>query len=531
MIKTDIILPIGYASEDIREAISARLPISTSEIFEVELVRRALDLSDTSAPRYKCTVAFSASEEKERGLLKIRNKVSPHTPACFALPRADMSFRPVVVGAGPAGLFATLALAEAGTKPILLERGLPAEERIKKVNLFNTLGILDTECNIQFGEGGAGTFSDGKLKVGSMDPYKARVIAEFIASGATSDIAYSTTAHLGTDRLAHIVASLREKIIALGGEIIFSAKMSALYYKDGAISGVGYTREGREERIDTLAVILATGHSARDTLRLLYSYGIPMEARGFGVGMRIEHPREYINSIVYREAKDIIKDTATYHLVTHLPSGRSVYSFCMCPGGTVVAATSEEGSVVTNGMSEYRRMADNSNSAILVSVKPSDFESDSPLAGIEYQEKIEKEAYSLAGGYAAPAIALDALFSSAAYTTSAEVAPSYPRGTVPASPDEYMPEYISESIKAAMRDFDAWLPGFASGGAVLTGPETRTTSPVRILRDSSGECPTMRGLFPCGEGAGYAGGIVSSATDGLRMAEKLLIAFAKGYPC
>ncbi len=531
MIKTDITLPIGYASSDIKAAICARLPITAAEISEVELLRRTLDLSDTRAPSYKCTVAFSASEEKERGLLKIRNKVFLHSPSVFSAPVMAMDFRPVVVGAGPAGLFAALALAEAGVKPILLERGLPVSERREKVRLFNTLGILDTECNIQFGEGGAGTFSDGKLKVGSMDAYKARVIAEFISSGATPDIAYSATAHLGTDRLVDIVASLRERIISLGGEIIFSAKMNSLLLRGGRVRGVSYIKDGREERIDTSAVIVATGHSARDTLRLLHSYGIPMEARGFGVGMRIEHPREYINSIVYREAADIIPDSATYHLVTHLPSGRSVYSFCMCPGGTVVAATSEKGSIVTNGMSEYARMADNSNSAILVSVKPSDFPSESPLAGIEYQEGIERCAYSLTTGYAAPAITLDALISGTAPTAPRECIPSYPRGTVPLSPDLYLPDYITASIKEAMRDFDAWLPGFSYGGAALTGPETRTTSPVRILRDDGGSSPTVFGLYPCGEGAGYAGGIVSSATDGLRIAEKLLLAFGKPHPC
>ncbi len=531
MLKTDIVLPIGYASMDIKVAIADKLPITVAEITDVELIRRTIDLSDTTKPYYKCTVAFSSSEEKEQGLMKIRNKVSEYALELYSAPRVTMPFRPVVVGAGPAGLFSALALAEAGVRPIILERGLPVTERQAKVNLFNTLGILDTECNIQFGEGGAGTFSDGKLKVGAIDKYKARIIREFILSGATPDIAYSTTAHLGTDRLSHIVMHLREKIISLGGEFIFSAKMTDIITKNDNIVAVKYTKDGVENSIDTSAIILATGHSARDTLRHVYSLGVPMVARGFGVGMRVEHPREYINSIIYSEAKDSITDTASYHLVTHLPSGRSVYSFCMCPGGTVVAATSCKESIVTNGMSEYSRMGDNSNSAILVSVMPSDFGSSDPLAGIEYQEKIERSAFSLAGNYIAPATTLADLMASSTPRELASVKPSYPRGVIPASPEEYLPEYITSSMRSAFLDFDRWLGGFMYNDAVLTGPETRTTSPVRILRGDDGMSEVLFGLYPTGEGAGYAGGIISSATDGIRMAEKLIIKFGTPYPC
>lgn len=531
MLKTDITLPIGYASSDIKAAIAERLPITEAQIRAVEIIRRTLDISDTSKPHYKCTVAFSASAEKEHGLMKIRNKVTEYAREVYYAPSVIMPQRPVVVGAGPAGLFAALILAEAGVRPIVLERGLPARERLEKVEIFNALGILDTECNVQFGEGGAGTFSDGKLKIGSVDKYKARIIREFILSGATPDIAYSSTAHLGTDRLADIVVSLRERIISLGGEFIFSARMTDILTRDEHIVAVKYTKDGSENCIDTSAVILATGHSARDTLRHLHSIGIPMEARGFGVGMRVEHPREYINAIVYREAKDSIADTASYHLVTHLPSGRSVYSFCMCPGGTVVAATSNEEGIVTNGMSGYARMGDNSNSAILVSVTPSDFGSSNPLAGIAYQEKIERAAFSLTENYKAPVITLRDLMASSAPRDLASVKPSYPRGVLPISPEEYLPEYITSSVRAGFLDFDAWLGGFMYPDAVLTGPETRTTSPVRILRGDDGMCPTAHGLFPTGEGAGYAGGIISSAADGIRMAEKLLMKFGTPHPC
>ncbi len=525
VIKTDITLPIGYASSDIKQAIAERLPVSVAEIGEAELLRRTLDLSDTTQPHYKCTVAFSVGDEREQGLLKMRNKVFSHIPYTYSAPCVRLDFRPIVVGAGPAGLFAALVLAEAGARPIVLERGQSVAERERRVKLFNTLGILDPECNVQFGEGGAGTFSDGKLKVGGMDAYKMKVLEEFIAAGASEDIAFSATAHLGTDCLPGIISLIREKIISLGGEFIFGARVSDVKLKDGALSAVVYEKGGERLEIDTRASIFAIGHSARDTIKMLYSKGIPMQARGFGIGVRIEHPREYINSIVYRDAADIIPETASYHLVTHLPSGRSVYSFCMCPGGSVVAAASEEDGIVTNGMSEYARMGDNSNAALLVSVTPSDFGSDSPLAGIEYQRIIEERAYNVSGGYRAPTTILSSLMSGQRTGSLGSVAPSYPVGVCQAELTDYLPEFISDSLRAAIPDFDAWLPGYLYPDAVLTGPETRTTSPVRIERTDVGESPAISGIFPAGEGAGYAGGIVSSAVDGMREAERLLLSY------
>lgn len=521
MIKLDIILPIEYSAEVIKDAVLSRIPVSRDEILDYRILRRTLDLSDTRAPRYKCTVALNFSPEREAGLLKMRKTVKPYEEEIYTANKTSLNTRPVVVGAGPAGLFAALALAEAGTRPIVLERGQAVDERADTVKRFNLFGDLDPECNVQFGEGGAGAFSDGKLKFGNIDKYKLRVIRELVLSGATDDIAYSATAHLGTDRLPKIVRALREKIISLGGEFIFSAKFSELKHTSGELTSVLYIKDGENYEIPTRVAILAIGHSARDTIRYLYQKGLPMVQRGFGIGMRVEHPREYINKIVYREATSQISETASYRLVTHLPSGRSVYSFCMCPGGTVVAATSNRGAIVTNGMSEYLRMADNSNSAILVSVTPADFGSDNALSGIEYQEKIEKAAYSLTGSYKAPSIRLaDLLLCNT--PTSDGIKSSYPLGNVPAHPNEYMPSFISESMKAGFLDFDAWLSGFGLGDATLTGPETRTTSPIRILRGESGEAEGFSGIYPAGEGAGYAGGIVSSAVDGLREAELLL---------
>ncbi|MBR2930708.1 MAG: hypothetical protein IKC32_05715 [Clostridia bacterium] len=526
MVKIEISLPIGYADDDVRCAVRSVLPVDKSEILEYRIIKRALSLIDGEAPKYKCTLALSFSPEREAGLLKMRNKVKPYEERIFTPTPSRMEKRPVVVGFGPAGIFAALILAEAGVRPIVIERGLDVDSRKSKVDLFNSCGVLDPECNVQFGEGGAGTFSDGKLKMGTRDEYKLKVIYEFVENGATEDIAFSQTAHLGTDKLPTILKGIRAKLLSLGAELIFGAKMTELGTKDCKVTYVDYEKDGNTERIETDAVILAIGHSARDTIKHLYLKGVMMTPRGFGIGMRIEHNRERINRLVYKDSAPLIDETASYHLVTHLRGGRSVYSFCMCPGGSVVAATSEKGAIVTNGMSEFARMADNSNSALLVSVTPSDFGSEHPLSGIAYQEKIEKAAYLLSNSYKAPSISLGRLLCRSSDNSSA-VIPSYPLGTVDADPTDYLPDYITASLKEGILDFDAWMPGFLDTGAVLTGPETRSTSPVRMERGQDGEALCIKGLYPAGEGAGYAGGIISSAVDGIKEAEKLLLSYAK----
>lgn len=518
MIKTDITLPIKYDNGDVKAALCERLPIAPSEIFSAELIKRTLVLDGKNA-YYRVVAVLSLSEERERGLLKMRNKVFPYEREVFEAPRSRLRSRPVVVGAGPAGLFAALTLAEAGARPIILERGLTVEERCRSVLSFFSGGGLDTESNVQFGEGGAGTFSDGKLKVGSHDKYKDKILLEFINGGADGSIVYSSTAHVGTDKLKGVVRYLRERITEEGGEFIFSAKLTDLRIREGALSSIVYTKGGREEEIETDTAVLAIGHSARDTVRMLYKKGLSMTARPFGIGARIEHPREYINKIVYKESAPIIEDAASYHLVTHLKNGRSVYSFCMCPGGTVVAATSSEGAVVTNGMSEYGRDADNSNSAILVSVTPSDFGSAHPLAGIELQEKIERTAYSLTDSYRAPSEGLSSFMTGDACE---HIVPSYPRGTEEVLSERYLGAELTASMRAGITDFDSWLPGFYLPSAVLTGPETRTTSPVRIERGGDFSALSFAGIYPAGEGAGYSGGIISSAVDGIKCAEAIL---------
>ncbi len=523
MIKIDITLPIGYNGDALLDAVTAVIPVGRDELREVRLLRRTLLSLGDGHPIYRASVALSLDPDREAGLLKMRKKVSAYEMCDYTPPVFRGDFRPVVVGSGPCGLLAALTLAESGARPIILERGLPVGERTKKVELFERLGVLDPECNVQFGEGGAGTYSDGKLKCGAMDKYKMKVLREFIRAGADEDIAFSSTAHLGTDKLPGLIEGLRMHIIRLGGEFIFGARLTDLCFTDGAVCAVEYEKDGKTEQVPTRAAILATGHSARDTMQMLRRHGIPMEARGFGIGMRIEHPREYINSIVYRLDKPYINETASYHLVTHLPTGRSVYSFCMCPGGTVVAAASDKDGIVTNGMSAHDRMADNSNAALLVSVTPSDFSSDDPLAGTLLQREIEMAAYRLTSEHRAPVFRLADFLSGSKSSSIGGVTPSYPRGTEIISPDEYLPPFVTSSLRAAIPDFNAWLCGYKYADAVLTGPETRTTSPVRILRDANHAALGFSGVYPAGEGAGYAGGIISSATDGIRTAEKLIL--------
>ena len=522
MIKTDINIKIGYTKSDVFDAVMQALPIAREELRDLKILRQRINVSDKSDIHYDLTVGLSLDGERELGLLKMRKKVFPAEDLSFESVPSRLSSRPVIIGAGPAGLFAALVLAEAGARPIVYERGLCAEERIKKVELFRKLGVLDPECNVQFGEGGAGTFSDGKLKYGAPDKYKMKVLSELILAGAPEEIAYSTSAHLGTDLLPKLVELLRKKIEELGGEVHFSTKLVDITVKDGKVIG-GTVRTGEcEEYFECENLIIAAGHSASDVFEILRDKGCALEARGFGIGARLEHKREYIDKLIYGDAPPEGLGAASYHLVTHLPSGRSVYSFCMCPGGEVVAAASRKGGIVTNGMSNFARNGENSNAAILVSVTPADFPSDDPLAGIALQKKIEESADALSSSYKAPAQMLGDFMESRKTEAYGDIKTSYALGTVSERLDKVLPEYITESIRGAMLDFDAWLPGYLKSDAVLTAPETRSTSPVRVLRDEDYQSVKIRGLYPIGEGAGYAGGIVSSARDGVICAEKIL---------
>ena len=526
MLRIDVRLPLKFTENDVKSKICSVFPIENNDIKSFEILKLSYDLTNKSDICYKAAIGVCFDTELEEKF-KLRKKVcSPVEPLEFTYDTYDTSkISPVVIGAGPCGLFAALTLAETGARPIILERGLPIDDRNVKVDEFIKHGILDPECNVQFGEGGAGTYSDGKLKPGSLNKYKVKILKEFIEAGATSDILYSATAHLGTDKLGTIVKSIREKIISLGGSFIFGAKFTEFIYSNGDLTALKYTKEGTEHILPCTDAILAIGHSARDTIQSLYDKGFQIIPKGFGVGMRVEHPREYINDLVYGKNHDSSLETATYHLVTHLNNGRSVYSFCMCPGGTVVPAASETCGIVTNGMSVFDRNADNSNSALLVSVTPEDFGSNHPLAGLDFQKSIEQSAFALTGmDYSAPRIKMGELKNNIKPTNDhGSVVPSYSRGTKALSPDKYMPEYIVSSLAQSFDDFDAWMPGFYLPDAVLTGPETRTTAPIRMLRnEQTKEALAHNRVYPSGEGAGYAGGIVTSAYDGMLSALALL---------
>ena len=421
------------------------------------------------------------------------------------------------MGSGPSGLFAAHILAICGAMPILIERGMDVDARRKAVDTFFTGGKLDTECNIQFGEGGAGTFSDGKLTTGTKDPRQRKVLQEFIKHGAPEEILYAGKPHIDTDLLSGIIKSIRQEIISLGGEVRFGCKLEDIYIKDNAV----YAIKTSSGDIDTDNVILAIGHSARDTVKMLLSHNILMERKSFSVGVRIEHPQKLINEALYHSFKDELP-AADYKTAVHLKDGRGVYTFCMCPGGSVVAAASEENSVVTNGMSNFARDGENANSALLVSVHPADFEGDDVLSGMDFQRKLEKTAFYMGGGnYYAP-IQTSADFLKGQKSVSlGSVNPTYPIGVTPSNLKQLFPDFITNALSEAIPLMDRKIKGFALPDAVLTAVESRSSSPVRIVRGEDFQS-SVKGLYPCGEGAGYAGGIMSAAVDGIRVAEYLL---------
>ena len=525
MVKIDITLPVFYDSEDVISAVVASIPVERVEIRNSVIVKRTIVCDDKTSIHYKASVALDFSEERERGLLKMKKRVSPYPDYSVNLPTSRLTSRPIVCGFGPAGMFAALALAEAGARPIVVERGLDIDSRDKKVSFFSKTGILDTECNVQYGEGGAGSYSDGKLKVGSMDSYKMYVLKTLVEGGANGEIMFSSTAHVGTDVLGSVVKKIRERIIALGGDVRFATRVLSVDATDGRVRSVTVASPEGEYSIACDELIWATGHSARDSFEALLKIGARLTQRPFGVGMRIEHKREYIDELVYGKGTTRPLESASYHLVTHLQNGRSVYSFCMCPGGSVVAATNEQGGIVTNGMSEYKRDADNSNAAILVSVTPDDFDSHDVLSGLDYQRRIERAAYALSRSYNAPCERLSH-FMGRGENSIGEVLPSYPIGVEICELDKIFPTYITDSARCGIGDFDRWMPGYYHADAILTAPETRTTSPIRVERDPSLMANGISGLYPVGEGAGYAGGIISSARDGVIAAEALLAKYA-----
>lgn len=529
MIKVSSIkLSLDYDDNEVINKVAMKLRISPSKIEEYKFLRRSIDARKKENICFIATVEVKLSIDEDKLLQKNKdNTITKSVPQVIKLGQPkQLSKRPVIVGFGPSGMFCALMLAKLGLKPIVIERGKAVDDRTADVNKFFITGKLDTESNVQFGEGGAGTFSDGKLNTGIKSIWAKEVLKEFVLNGATEDILYDAKPHIGTDKLRVVVKNIREKIISLGGEVKFQNKLIDITVKDGKIYAVKILDKLNDTiyEIDTDNLVLALGHSARDTFTMLYNKKIYMQSKSFSVGARIEHSQTLINQAQFGKYSNHHRITpADYKLATHLKNGRGVYTFCMCPGGVVVPATSEEGLVVTNGMSEYKRDKVNANSALLVSVSPDDFANKSALAGIEFQRKLEKSAFKLGGSnYKAPVQRVeDFLIGKPSYKIG-DVVPSYEIGYTLCDLSECLPKFVVESMKEGIRNFNNKLKGFSYGDAVLTGVETRSSSPIRINRDENLNSVNCKGIFPCGEGCGYAGGIISAAVDGIKVANKLL---------
>jgi len=520
---TNFSVPLDVTEDSLRSLLLKKLKCPPASLLSFSVVRRSVDARDKRDVHLVLSVDLELKDEN--AFLKKNRFLSPvPVPKVLPLPPSRLPFRPLVVGAGPAGLFAALTLARAGARPLLVERGRPVDQRTRDVERMESEGCLDPESNVQFGEGGAGTFSDGKLTCGIKSPYLREVLETFVAHGAPPEILLDPKPHVGTDRLKAVVAAIREEILSLGGEVFFETRLESLLLREGRVAGAVVSCRGERREIMTESVLLCVGHSARDTLQNLFAQGVVMTPKPFAMGVRIEHPRVMIDRSQYGSfAGHPALGAASYKLICHTPDGRGVYTFCMCPGGRVIAAASEQGGVVTNGMSLYARDGENSNAALLVGVRPEDFGVDHPLAGLALQRGLEERAFRAAGGtYRAPAQRVEDFLAGRETKAFGSVVPSYRPGVVPADLQAVLPDFIAENLRRGIRAMDAQLSGFAMPDAVLTGPETRSSSPVRLERDASGRSETCPGLYPVGEGAGYAGGIVSAAVDGISAARKLL---------
>ncbi len=529
---TELKLPLDHLPEALEAALLARLKLMKPELEKFTVFRRGYDARKKSDIHFVYTVDIEVAPKVLTRLKKqfAKDRQVSDTPDMAYKPvanftaRAEKSLRPVVIGFGPCGLFAALILAQMGLRPLILERGKVVRERTK-----DTWGLwrkreLHPESNVQFGEGGAGTFSDGKLWSQVKDPkhYGRKVLDEFVKAHAPEEILYVSKPHIGTFRLVKMIEHMRETIVGLGGEFRFETRVTDVQIERGAIRGLTLNET---ETIDAEQVVLAIGHSARDTFQMLHVRGVFMEAKPFSVGFRIEHPQGVIDRARFGDfAGNLQLGAADYKLVHHAKNGRSVYSFCMCPGGTVVAATSEPGHVATNGMSQYSRNERNANAGIVVGITPADYP-EHTLAGIDFQRALEAKAFVLGGkNYNAPGQLIGDFLAGRPSSTFGAVLPSYKPGVTPTDLALALPEYAITAMREAIPEFDKQIPGFAMADGILTGVETRTSAPIRIKRDDHTlQSLNVRGLYPAGEGAGYAGGIMSAGIDGIRVAEAVAL--------
>ena len=515
-------LPPEAGVEQLKRKAAAVLRCREEDIVAVQVLRRAIDARD--GLRFVYTAAVEVKDEA-RLLKRCRDThVSRYTPEVYTLPGPvkGSDLPTVVVGMGPAGLFAALVLAKCGVKPIVLERGRCVEQRQQDVRRFWESGILDTESNVQFGEGGAGAFSDGKLNTGTRDVRHRWIMERLVEYGAPEDILWDAKPHVGTDRLRIVLRNLRRELLALGADLRFGHKLAGITVKDGCLTGLTVETAEGTYMLTCRHALLALGHSARDTVEMLYGAGVAMTAKPFAVGVRIEHRQEDMDAAQYKQyAGHPCLPPSTYKLSCHLENGRSAFSFCICPGGQVVAAASETGRVVTNGMSEYARDQENINGALLINVTPEDYGGQTdPLAGIRFQRQMEAAAYALGGGdYRAPCQRVEDFLLHRPTAAAGRVWPSYRPGVTYTDLHRCLPPFVAEAMEQALPLLERKIRGYAAPDALLTAVESRSSSPVRIGRNEMYQC-NIRGLYPCGEGAGYAGGILSAAADGMRCAEQ-----------
>ncbi|MBT3319831.1 MAG: FAD-dependent oxidoreductase [Clostridia bacterium] len=519
----DIKIPLTAAEPDLKPAVAKKLGLNEGEIDTLRIKKQSID-SRKKDIMYVYTLHVSLIDKDKQHLLENTIGKAPEYKQIDIVYGAQETEQVVIIGAGPCGLFAALTLAKHGYRPLLLDRGADMPARTKDVALLSSRGILNEESNICFGAGGAGAFSDGKLTTRIKDPRADHVLQTLTQFGAPGEILYIAKPHTGTEYIRKAVSGMLTKIAELGGSVQFESKLTALKTRGDSLTGITYTQNGQSHSVDTSAVILAIGHSARDTYQMLHRTGAAMIPKPFAVGLRIEHEREFIDEAQYGESHAML-GAAEYRLTTK-HNGRGVYTFCMCPGGEVVNSSTERGGFAVNGMSYYTRKGDNSNSALVVSINPTDFGSNA-LDGIAFQRNIEQAAYKLTNGEGAPVQTLGDFMRGSVTKQFGNIAPSFKPSTVMADLNACLPDFVSAGIKHAVTDFGKKIRGFDNPDAVLTGVETRTSAPLRILRNADLQAQTFRGLYPAGEGAGYAGGIVSTAVDGIKCAQALMSQFAK----